>query len=125
MFHDASVSRFLVRETDLVIEVEAFSFSWTETMPPARIVIVGAQCTVRNGEKIRTFVIETGDAEIHGLDAYPNGVRLVLFWHHRNPKVQAVCCNYWFPGATLRVEALSGGPFTPVRTSEPGDNGGM
>lgn len=125
MFHDASVSRFLVHETDLVIEVEAFPFSWTETMPPARIVIAGAQCIVRNDEKVGTFIIETGEAEIHGLDAYPDGVRLILFWHHRNPKVQAVCRSYQFLGATLRVEALSGGSLTPVRTSEPGDDGGM
>lgn len=117
MFHDAPVSRFLVRQAELVIEVEAFSPSRTETMPPARIVIAGARRILMNDETVPAFEIESDEAEINGLDAHSDGVRLVLFWHHRNPKAPALCRGYRFPGATLHVEALAGGPLAPVRTS--------
>ncbi|TXN70474.1 hypothetical protein [Methylobacterium sp. WL6] len=124
MFHDAFVSRFVAQETGLVIEVDEFSFSSNETMPPARIVIAGARCIIRNDEIVGAFEVESGDAEINDLYPYPNGVRLVLFWHQGNPRAPAHCCGYRFPGATLHIEALSGGPLVPVRTSEPDDEGG-
>ncbi len=116
MFHDTPVTRFLIQQEALIIETEAFSFSPTETVPPARIVVAGLQSVFRNDAEIPAFMVESGDAEIYGLDDGPDGVRLDLIWHFWAPRRPEVWCSYRFPGATLRIEALVGGPLGPVPT---------
>lgn len=117
MFHDASVRRFTVEHDELRIETEAFAFAPGETMPPALVVIAGLQRIFRNDVEIGAFEVESEDAEIYGLQASPEGVLLHLIWHFWNPKAPEVWCTYRFPAASLRVEALSGGPLLPVPAS--------
>ena len=115
MFHDASVSCFAIHGDELCIETEEFGLSFTETVPPARITIAGLRCVYRNDVKVAGFKIESDDAEIYGLDTLPDGFRLHLVWHSWKPRAPEVWCVYWFPGATLRTEALSGGPLVLVQ----------
>lgn len=60
--------------------------------------------------------IESADAQIFGLEGSLGGVRLHLIWRFWNPRAPEVWCTYWFPGATLHAEALTGGPLVPVCT---------
>jgi len=114
MFHDTSVTRFLIQGDTLTIETEEFSLSPTETVPPARIVVSGLHAILRNDAEVPAFVVESDDAEIYGLDGGTGGVRLELFWHFWAPRRPEVWCSYRFPGATLRIEALAGGLLVPV-----------
>ncbi len=115
MFHDVSVSCFSIHGEELRIETEGFSLSPTETVPPARIIIAGSRCVHRNDVKVAVLEIESDDAEIYGLDSSSDGVRLHLIWNFWKPRASEVWCVYWFPGATLRTEALSGGPLVLVQ----------
>ena len=116
MFHDAPIRGFAIQGEELHIEVEEFSFSPTETIPPARIVIARPWCVHRNDVEVAAFEVESDDAQIYRLDSLPDGVRLHLIWRFWKPRAPEVWCTYWFPGATLRTEALSGGPLVPVLT---------
>lgn len=113
MFHDAFVRRISVGLGCIVLETDAFSISFTETMPPGRIIIAGHRTLLRDGLEVGTFTIESGDAEINVLDTYDEEVVLVLFWHCGPPQRSPVCATYRFPGARLRIEADDGGPLVP------------
>ena len=115
MFHDAFVSRFTINGDELRIETHAFAFSFDETVPPGLIVVSGIRSIYESEIEVAAFAVESDDAEINALDVLPDGVRLVLFWHFWTPRAPTLCRGYWFPGATLHVEALSGGPLVPVK----------
>ena len=114
MFHDTPVNRFVLHGDELLIETEEFAFSFTEIVPPGRIVISGLQSIFCNDVEVAAFSVESDDAEIYGLHALSDGVELQLIWCFWQPKAPQVWCSYRFPGATLHVEALSGGPLVPV-----------
>ncbi|MDU7519943.1 MAG: hypothetical protein E7K72_00885 [Roseomonas mucosa] len=120
MFHDCSVVRFDIRGRDLLLETEEFSLSETETLPAARILIAGSRCIHRDGELVAAFEVESDDAEIYSLDSLPDGVRMHLLWHFWRPRAPERWRSYWFPGATLVLQALAGGPLLPfeVRSNE-------
>lgn len=117
MFHDCSIRRFVLRGEVLCIEIERFSLSPDKDMPPARILISGLTHVYRNDVNVAAFEVESDDAEIVRLDVSQDGVELCLLWHFWTPEAPAVWCRYMFPGATLRIEALAGGPLTPVLRS--------
>lgn len=121
MFHDATVSGFVVHANELRIETEEFGFSPTEVVPPALIIISSVQSIHRNEVEVVRFEVESDDAEIYSLDGLVDGVRINLIWHFWKPKAPEVWCTYWFPGATLYTEALSGGPLAPVQMSSKQD----
>lgn len=109
MFHDAPVSRLAVQAEVLVIETEAFSFSPTEILPAARIVIAGAQGLYRNDVKVAAFRIESDDAQIFGLEGSSNGVQLAS---GRRVAAQRIgealdITGAGHPGLRLRAEAAA------------------
>lgn len=115
-FHDAFVRRITIGAESLLLETDAFSLSFTETMPPGRVLISGHRTLLKNELEVGAFEIESDDAEINILDVSNEEVRLVLFWHAWAPKRSSVCAGYRFPGATLRVEAEDGGPLVPFQS---------
>lgn len=119
MFHDAPVGRVLLQDGALCIETDAFSPAPNETLPPARIVIAAIRDVYRDDVKVAAFLIESDDAEIYGLEIRSDGVRLNLAWCFWHPRAPDIFRAYCFPGATLHVEALSGGPLVPLRTRPP------
>ena len=114
MFHDAFVNRFTIGTDRLVLETDAFSFSFTEIVPRGRIIISGHQILLKNGEEVSTFDIESDGAEINSLGVSDQEVLLVLFWHSYAPQRSSVCAAYRFPGATLHIEAKDGGHLVSV-----------
>lgn len=120
MFHDATVSGFVVLDDELRIETEGFSGGPDEKIPPARILITGIADIYRNGDKIDAFSVESDDAEIFGLDVSATGVELILIWHFWNRRPLSDFAVYLFPMANLHTEAIGGGPLKFVPDTQEG-----
>jgi len=67
-------TRLMVRSDEFRMETDEFACSFTETIPAGRVIMAGMRCVHRNNEVRAVF--QSGDAEIHGLDALPIGLRL-------------------------------------------------
>ena len=68
VFHDTFVQRFTIGTDRLVLETDAFSFSFAETVPPGRIIISDYGMLLKDGEEVGAFEIESDYAEINELD---------------------------------------------------------
>lgn len=114
MFHDATVSRFVVFNNELHVETEEFHVGPNEKMLPARILISAIGDIYYNGEKVNVFQVESDDAEILELHMSSAGVELTLIWHFWNPNAQDVLATYLFPTANLHTESIDGGQLVSV-----------
>ncbi len=115
MFHDATVSRFVLFDDQLRLDTEELSVGANEKMLPSRILIRAIGDIYRNGKMIDAFRVESDDDEVVELKNSTEEVELTLIWHFWNPSTPDVFGIYLFPMADLHTESISGGPLMLVR----------